>query len=63
MMITPFLSIFMLSIIGLRLLAGMAGRLSVSRGIPIHCQTEPEGWLPEPYGEIAKIMKMHRASA
>ena len=43
------------------LLAGMEGRLSAGRGIPINYQTEPEGWLPEPYGKIAKIMKMHRA--
>jgi uncharacterized protein (DUF169 family) len=45
-----------------RLLAGMEGRLSAGRGIPINYQTEPEGWLPDSYGEIAKIMKMHRSS-
>lgn len=31
-------------------------------GMPIRYQMEPEGWLPDAYAKIARIMKMHRAS-
>ena len=46
-----------------RLLTGIQGRLSATaKGIPINYQTEPEGLLPDSYGEIARIMKMHRST-
>jgi len=44
-----------------RLLAGMDGRMKYSRGMPIKYEVAPEGWLPTPYSEIARIMKMHRS--
>ena len=45
-----------------QLIKGMQGRTGYGRGMPLKYEIEPEGWLPEPYAEIAKIMKMHRAS-
>ena len=45
-----------------QLLAGMEHRVSYRGGMPFKYQLEPEGWLPDEYAEIARIMKMHRAS-
>lgn len=46
-----------------QLLMGMEGRVRSRRGgMPIRYQMRPEGWLPDAYAEIARIMKMHRAS-
>ena len=45
-----------------RLLLGIDQRVSCRGGMPLRYQMEPEGWLPDSYAEIARIMKMHRAS-
>lgn len=45
-----------------KLLAAMVRRASEGRGLPLKYQMEPQGWLPDAYSEIARIMKMHRAS-
>jgi len=45
-----------------QLLVGMDKRASYGRGMPVRYQMECQGWLPEPYAEIATVMKMHRAS-
>lgn len=45
-----------------QLLLGMQQRASYRGAMPLVYQIEPEGWLPDSYAEIARIMKMHRAS-
>jgi uncharacterized protein (DUF169 family) len=45
-----------------RLLEGIERRKSYRGGLPIRYKMEAEGWLPDAYAKIAKIMKMHRAT-
>jgi len=45
-----------------QLLVGIRQRASYGQGMPLRYQMEPEGWLPDSYTEIARVMKMHRAS-
>jgi uncharacterized protein (DUF169 family) len=45
------------------LLEGMDYRAINARGMPTTYEMRPECWLPDPYAEIAQIMKMHRAQS
>ena len=46
-----------------QLLAGMQAISNVGWGLPTRYDVRAEGWLPRSYAEIAKVMKMHRASS